>query len=129
MRHFIRVSPAILALLAAACTQQPAMDEQMKQDLQAASATTMELAPRGTGTAVVSGLEQTNPVQPAVTKVRRTQAPAQTPKPTTPQQTTVSNNDPAATRPASTPRVSPPPPGGYKTVNEVLRKAPFPIKP
>ena len=129
MRHFIRVPSVAAALLVAACAQQPAMDEQMKQDLQAASATTMELAPRGSGTAVVSGLEQTNPVQPAVTKVRRTQAPAQTPKPTTPQQTTVSNNDPAATRPASPPKVSPPPPGGYKTVNEVLRKAPFPIKP
>lgn len=131
MRHFIRITSACSALLLAACGQQSAMDEQMKQDLEAASAATMELAPQGAGTKVVSAIEQTGNTQPSVTQARQAPAPAQTPKPETRQATNTStSSEPTATRPVSVPpKVQPCPPGGCKTVDEVIRNAPFPIKP
>jgi hypothetical protein len=36
---------------------------------------------------------------------------------------------PATPRPSSSGAISPPPPGGYKTMGELIRKAPFPINP
>jgi hypothetical protein len=36
---------------------------------------------------------------------------------------------PATQRPLPASAVSPPPPGGYKTMGEIIRKAPFPINP
>ena len=36
---------------------------------------------------------------------------------------------PATQRPLPASAVSPPPPGGYKTMGELIRKAPFPINP
>lgn len=100
----------------------------MKRDLEAASAGSIELAPSAASTNVVSAIESKQPVVPRVTTTRRAPAPAQTPPPVTPQVTNT-NTDPIATRPATRPAVSPPPPGGYKSVNEVIRNAPFPIKP
>ena len=122
---------ALLALtaLSAACSRSPDMDAQMKADLEAASTATVELAPRGPSTKVVSAIESKNPTQPVVAPVRKTVAPARTPRPETP---TVVAEEPIARAPApapTTPRVQPPPPGGYKTVGEVIRNAPFPIKP
>jgi hypothetical protein len=114
------------------------MDEQMKRDLEAASVGGIELAPTGARTNVVSAIESKQPVVPKVTPTRRAQAPAPTPPRVTPQVTETStdpihapatSNEPIATRPATRPAVSPPPPGGYKSVNEVIRNAPFPIKP
>jgi hypothetical protein len=115
----LTVAAACLAL--SACSQKPAMDEQMKLDLQAASASSVELAPRSGGTKVTSAMEQTPRATPRQTPVRQTQQPAPTPPQTEPAVTPV--------RAAQPPKVSPPPPGGYKTMDEVLRKAPFPIKP
>jgi hypothetical protein len=102
------------------------MDDQMKRDLEAASASTMELAPSGDGQGVVSAIEQVPRAQPRQTTARRVAAPMKTPEST---HTAQSSTDPAATRPTQRPAVNPPPPGGYKTIDEVLRKAPFPIKP
>lgn len=125
-----RLSLALaLTALSAACSRSPDMDAQMRADLDAASTATVELAPRGPSTKVVSAIESRNPVQPVVAPVRKTVAPARTPRPETP---TVVVEEPVAKAPApapSTPRVQPPPPGGYKTVGEVIRNAPFPIKP
>jgi hypothetical protein len=118
-----------IAALSAACSRSPEMDAQMKADLDAASTATMELAPRGPSTRVVSAIESKNPTQPVAVPVRKTVAPARTPRPETP---TVVAEEPVAKAPApapTTPRVQPPPPGGYKTVGEVIRNAPFPIKP
>lgn len=117
---------AVLAVLAAACGQQPPMDEQMQRDLEAASAGSVELAPRG-GQKVVSAIELAPLSKPAVAPTRRIPAPS-------PQRETkilqpAPRAEPAAARPASAPRVSPPPPGGYKTMDEIIRNAPFPIKP
>jgi hypothetical protein len=124
-RH-IRVGSAVAALLAAACGRQSPMDDQLKKDLEAASASTMELAPNGGGQRVVSAIEQLPHNQPKPATTRRVAAPAKAPEKT---QTAQSSTDPAATRPVQRPAVNPPPPGGYKTIDEVLKKAPFPIKP
>jgi hypothetical protein len=129
MRHFIPVSAVFVAMTVAACGRQSSMDEQMKKDLEAASAGGIELAPAGARTNVVSAIESKQPVQPRVSPTRRTNdAPAKTPPRVTPQVTNT-NTEPIATRPVTRPAVQPPPPGGYKTINEVIRNAPFPIKP
>jgi hypothetical protein len=86
----------------------------------------MELAPNGGGQRVVSAIEQLPHNQPKPATTRRVAAPAKAPEKT---QTAQSSTDPAATRPVQRPAVNPPPPGGYKTIDEVLKKAPFPIKP
>jgi hypothetical protein len=103
------------------------MDDTLKRDLEAASAGSVEMAPQSSQQ-IVSATELVPLSKPAVTKTRRVPAPAPKPKPRTPQVAPVSN-EPSAPRPVSTPRVSPPPPGGYKTIDEVIRNAPFPIKP
>ena len=120
---------ALLALtaLSAACSRSPEMDEQMKADLDAASTATVEMAPRGPATKVVSAIESKNPTRPVGAPVKKTVAPARTPRPETP---AVVAEEPIAKAPVATPpKVQPPPPGGYKTVGEVIRNAPFPIKP
>jgi hypothetical protein len=106
------------------------MDEALQADLQAVSAGTIELAPAGQGTNVVSAIESKQPTHPRVAPVRRVTGPAPDPQPETRQPTrTAETNEPTAVRPTTTPAVQPPPPGGYRTVNEVIRNAPFPIKP
>ena len=112
--------------LAAACSRSPEMDAQMKADLDAASTATLELAPRTPATKVVSAIESTKDARPMVAPVKKAVAPARTPRPETP---TVVAEEPVAKAPAQPPKVQPPPPGGYKTVGEVIRNAPFPIKP
>lgn len=139
MRHlFIRIAPLAAALALAACNRAPEVDEQLKADLEAASAGGIELAPMGAGTKVVSGVEQVQRAQPRPTAPRPNAPPSEnqagpqnpepTPDPRVAQQAPASN-EPAAVRPTSAPKVQPPPPGGYKTVDEVIRNAPFPIKP
>src|SRR5688572_10956225 len=123
------VPAMIFAATLAACSGAPEMDEAMKRDLEAASAGSIELAPNGPALKTVSAIEQNQPTAPKVAPVRRVEAPAQTP-PRAPQPTQqAGTNEPAATAPVSAPKVQPPPPGGYKSVNEVIRNAPFPIKP
>src|SRR5687768_5545248 len=117
MRHFITLAAVFATTSLAACGRQSTMDEQMKRDLEAASAGGIELAPAGSRTNVVSAVEAEQPLQPTVTPSRRVLAPAKTPPPVTPQATNTSTNtDPIATRPVTRPAVQPPPPGGYKTV-------------
>ena len=123
------VSSLTAATLLAACGGSTPMDETMRADLEAASAATIELAPRGQGQQVVSAIESRTPRQPQVAPVRRVTGPAPEAPPETPEVTQVSDPAPAAARPSSKPAISPPPPGGYKTVGEVIRNAPFPIKP
>jgi hypothetical protein len=131
MRHSShgRILSVGIALLVAACgpSSQSSMDDAMKRDLEAASAGSIELAPKG-GQQIVSAAELVPQTKPVVARTRRAPAPAPKPKPHTPQVAPAST-EPTAPRPVSTPKVSPPPPGGYKTVGEVIRNAPFPIKP
>jgi len=109
----------------AACSGAPEMDDDMKRDLQAASAGSIELAPQGGAVKTVSALEQNRPVTPTVAPVRQVKAPAKAAP------TEQVSNDPVAPAPMASPppKVQPPPPGGYKTMNDVIRNAPFPIKP
>lgn len=127
----MRVATAVIvlpvAVFVAACGRAPSMDESMKRDLEAASAGSIELAPRS-GSQIVTAAEIVPATKPVVAPTRRTQPPAPAPRRETPAPAPVAT-EPSATRPVTTPRVSPPPPGGYKTVDEVIRNAPFPIKP
>lgn len=137
--YIYRMGPIAAALVLAACNGAPDVDDQLRKDLEAASASAIELAPRAPSTKVVSGIEQVQRAQPRPTAPRPKAPPAErevaqspdplpTPEPRVVQQAPVST-EPAAQRPSSTPRVQQPPPGGYKTVDEVIRNAPFPIKP
>jgi hypothetical protein len=118
------------ALIACGESSSASMDEGLQADLQAVSAGTIELAPTNQGTKVVSGIESRQPAEPRVAPVRRATGPAPDAEPETRQPTrTAETDEPTAVRPSTTPAVQPPPPGGYKTVNEVIRNAPFPIKP
>lgn len=126
MRVHMRILTVAAALLSAACGQNPPMDEQLKRDLEAASTGSVELAPRS-GQEVVSAIELAPQSKPAVAPTRRVPAPS--PKRETRVLQPVPRAEPAASRPAPAPRVSPPPPGGYKTMEEIIRNAPFPIKP
>src|SRR6185503_3079960 len=114
----------------AACSRAPDMDADMKRDLQAASAGSIELAPQGNTVKTVSALESNRPEAPKVAPVRQVKTPAKAP-PTAPQPTqqprTTEPTAPAPA-PASTPRVQSCP-GGCKSINDVIRNAPFPIKP
>jgi len=101
------------------------MDDQMRQDLQAASTSTLELAPQGSGQKVVSSIEQTGLPRPGKTA----HGPAEPPSDTTVTQTAASSADPAAIKPLPKSSVSPPPPGGYKSIGHVIKNAPFPINP
>jgi hypothetical protein len=115
------------------------MDDAMLRDLEAVQASAIEMAPGAERRQVVSAIEQTGVSQPrptapkprapqVATSVAQQQEPAPTPDPVVTQQAPVATT-PTATRPTGPPKVSPPPPGGYKTVGEVIRNAPFPIKP
>ena len=61
------------------------MDERLKQDLEAASVPTMEMAPSGRGTKVVSAIEQTGKTQ--LVRARGSTCTCENPKPDTPQAT------------------------------------------
>lgn len=132
----IRVSVASVSLLLlAACSRAPEMDADLKRDLEAASAGSIELAPSGAKTTVVSAIESKQPLRPKVTPVRQTKTPAKTPKPEMPQVSQTGtpaaavSTEPAAQRPLPASSVQPAPPGGYKTMGQVIRQAPFPINP
>jgi hypothetical protein len=113
----------------------------LQRDLELASSQQgIELLPAGPRTSVVSAVEQTGVAEPAQAPTR-VKAPRPTPRRVAPQARVVRRPPPAprtpqAEQPAPRPRptfdanvISPPPPGGYKTVDEVIRNAPFPIKP
>ena len=119
---------ASLALAAAACKATPDMDEQMRQDLQAASTSSFELAPSGQGVKVVSAIERASQAQPRPQVTHKPAPQAKAPRPTN---NVADQTEPAATAPKTLPAssVSPPPPGGYKGLGDVIRNAPFPIKP
>lgn len=127
MTHHVRFAPIVGTVLLAACGREPAVDPQLKADLDAASAGAIELAPAATGTRVVSGIEQVQRTHGDSTAARPRATVASPAQKT--QEASAASKEPAATVPTSRPAVQPPPPGGYKSVDEVIRKAPFPIKP
>ena len=119
---------ALAALALAACKSKPEMDEQMRQDLQAASTSSFELAPASPGLKDVSAIEQVPQAQP---RPQVSDKPAQQKKAPRPTERMADQTEPAAAVPKTLPAssVRPPPPGGYKGLGDVIRNAPFPIKP
>jgi hypothetical protein len=141
---------ALLAFLAvAACGRSSTGNDAMKRDLELAGSTGLELAPRSSGTQVVSSIEETPSAVPAkstahvrapakaptkrtpvhqAAKVAQTpeQAVEETPAPAQPAPQEVIPATPAPTpNPVPTPQRR----GGYKSIGEVIRNAPFPINP
>lgn len=116
--------------------------DDLRRDLQLASSQQgIELLPNASRTQIVSTVEQTGTAEPAPSPTKA-RTPVTRPKPrrVAPQARVVRAPSPArsaerqAERPSPRPTfdanvISPPPPGGYKTVDEVIRNAPFPIKP
>jgi hypothetical protein len=119
---------ALAGVALTACKSKPEMDEQMRQDLQAASTSSFELAPAGQGLKVVSAIEQVPQAQP---RPQVSNQPAPQKKAPRPTNKVAEPSEPAAAAPRTLPAssVSPPPPGGYKGLGDVIKNAPFPIKP
>jgi hypothetical protein len=139
----MRLTLGLAALAAlAACGGKPTpaqTDADLQRDLQLASGQEIELLPSASRTSVVSAIEQTGVAEPAPSPTR-TRTPTVRPKPRRAAPQTRVVRAPSAApgrqieRPSPRPTfdanvISPPPPGGYKTVDEVIRNAPFPIKP
>ncbi len=143
-RRLVSIIGLAAFLGVAACGRDSAparADGDLQRDLELAkSEQGIELFPTGARTAVVSAIEQTGVAEPAPAPTR-TRAPRPTPRRAAPKARVVSAParapvTPRVEQPAPRPRptfdanvISPPPPGGYKTVDEVIRNAPFPIKP
>jgi hypothetical protein len=142
----MRLTLGLAALVGlAACGREAApiqANDDLRRDLELAkSEQGIELLPAGSHTAVVSAIEQTGTAQPAPSPKRtRTQVVRRQPRRTAQQARVASAPSPAPAperqveRPEPRPTfgadvISPPPPGGYKTIGEVIRNAPFPIKP
>jgi hypothetical protein len=155
-RSLLTLSTALFLGLAACGSGSPAQaDDALLSDLEQASAAGIELAPRASGTQVVSAVERTGATpRPVVSPKKRTPAPA--PKRTAPQPeappaqvaTTAPAPEPEAEiAPVPTPEPEPiverapavmmpqsapaatTCPRGCRSVSDVIRNAPFPIKP
>src|SRR5688500_8491434 len=131
------VVAAVLALAACQPRAEAALTEDVQRDLQAASAASLELAPSGAGTGVVSAVEQGRAPQAGAPARRTARLAAPT---TTSSEPTTAAAAPAepqstATIGAPAPRPTPVQPaptqrrGRQKTVSQVIRDAPFPILP
>jgi hypothetical protein len=146
--RFIAVTIGLAALAGCGRTA-PSTDAGLQRDLDLAKGQGLELVPQGSARSTLSADElspagnhaRSTAQQPSKARAPREAAPAPqqrvaerpTPQPQAP---TPQPHDsvvatapvPAATRPSAG-AISPPPPGGYKTMGELIRKAPFPINP
>ena len=145
MRQTRMVAGSAAATIAAgglaACRGGSSGSADLGRELDAATGDSMGLAPNRGGTQFVSAIEQTpGAVRTPNAPVRRAAAvaqPVQPPVPTTaPAQVAKAPvvapaPVPAAPTPAPTPTPTPTPrrPGGYSTMGDIMRKAPFPINP
>ena len=154
-RSLFTLSTALF-VVAAACSPGASAeaDQALLSDLEQASAAGLELAPRASGTQVVSAVERTGTTpRPAVSPVKRTPTPS--PKRTAPRPEALEapvatiapapapeaeiapapapepivERAPAVMMPQSRPAATPNCPGGCRSVSDVIRNAPFPIKP
>jgi hypothetical protein len=143
------VTTISLAALAACGRTAPATDAALQRDLDLAKGQGLELAPQGSARSTLSADE-------LIPAGNRTKSTAQTASKVTPRRATPAQSEPkvaqretpaipavaapqsrdsvvatapATTRPSAAGAISPPPPGGYKTMGELIRKAPFPINP
>jgi hypothetical protein len=132
----------------AACSRSSTSDDTLKRDLDLAGSTSLELAPRSAGTQVISSIEET----PGAVKAKaaaKARAPSKAPVSRKPSQTAsvasnseqpraeanttakteAASNLPATPAPSPTPVPTPQRRGGYKSIGEIIRNAPFPINP
>jgi hypothetical protein len=132
----------LISIGVAACGRRTTVaDESLRRDLNLASGQGIQLAPNSSAGATLSADE----LLPAGSRVKSTAAAApathrqakpsaahaatkvaQAPVPSVQHDTVVATSTP---RPSAVRAISPPPPGGYKTMGELIRKAPFPINP
>lgn len=143
MSHRFAIAAIALSAVAACSHGTPTADAALKRDLDLARGQGLELAPQASGRATLSADElipagnrskatatrpatanRARPLEAAApeTKVAESQAPAAAARDSV-------AAAPATPRPSPTNAVSPAPPGGYKTMGELIRKAPFPINP
>jgi hypothetical protein len=141
--RFIAAAISLAAL--AACGQTaPTSDAALQRDLDLAKGQGLELAPQGSARPTLSADElvpagnhaKSTAKQLSKAPAARQAAPAQSePKvaeratPAAQPRDSVVATAPATPRPSAAGAISPPPPGGYKTMGELIRKAPFPINP
>ena len=133
-----------LAALAACGRTAPATDAALKRDLDLAKGQGLELAPHGSARSTLSADELSpsgNRARSTAQQVSKSPAPRQAaparsqPQVAEQQAPAAQSHDsvvataPATPRPSAAGAISPPPPGGYKTMGELIRKAPFPINP
>lgn len=141
MRHRsskLLVLSAALALGACQSRAEAPLAEDVQRDLQAASAVSVELAPNGSGTGVVSAVEQGRSPQSATRapRAQRIAAPTDASPAPTIAEAPDATGEATATADAPAPRPTPVQPvqaqrrnGRYKTTAEIIRDAPFPINP
>lgn len=141
MRHRsskLLVVTAALALGGCQSRSDAPLADDVQRDLQAASSASIELAPAGSGTGVVSAVEQGRSPRPATRAPRapRIAAPAETSPTPTVAEAPEEASEAAVTAGAPAPRPTPVRPaqaqrrnGRYKTTAEIIRDAPFPINP
>lgn len=133
-----------LAAIAACGRTAPATDAALQRDLDLAKGQGLELAPQGSARSTLAADELSPPgtrARSTAQQVSRSPAPRQSvPARSVPQvaeqqapapqsRDSVVATAPATPRPSAAGAISPPPPGGYKTMGELIRKAPFPINP
>ena len=112
----------------------PRPTDDLRRDLELARAQGLELAPRGAGQSTVSAAElipRASKASPssavrtpprAVVSAAKPKAPVIVDAPVAP--------DPVRPQPSSAkPAMNPEPRGGYKSMGDLIRKAPFPINP
>jgi len=146
--RFIAVAIGLAALAACGRTA-PATDAALQRDLDLAKGQGLELAPQGNARSTLSADELApagNGAKSTAQQVSKSPAPHRSaPAPSQPQvaereapapqaparqpRDSVVATAPATQRPSAAGAISPPPPGGYKTMGELIRKAPFPINP
>ena len=146
--RFIAVSISLAALAACGRTA-PSTDAGLQRDLDLAKGQGLELVPQGSARSTLSADElspsgnrapstaqrvskspashQAAPARSAPQVAEPQVAQQQTPEPQA--HDSVVATAPATPRPSAADAISPPPPGGYKTMGELIRKAPFPINP
>ena len=154
MSRHVRILTAISALaVAAACSPAASPDEALLRDLEQAQSAGIELAPRASGTRVVSAIESppnraTSKASPSTTMRTPTpqrapaakepapepalaQAPQPSPEPDPAPSEQAISDSPAPRATIDNPTIGRQPArqGRYKTTAEVIRDAPFPINP
>ena len=134
---------ALAAVAACAPSSSSTKNDDLRRDLELARGQGLELAPRGAGQSTVSAAElipqgshatssssssrqrRTPAIKPAPKGETVAEAPAPTPTP----DPTPAAAGPTRPQPSTRPAMNPQPPGGYKSMGELIRKAPFPINP